>query len=195
MFSNASLGIDLGYDGVSLNDNTIPPDQDDGPNNLQNFPQLTSRVTAATTVVNGTLRSTPSTNFRIEFFSNTLADPTGFGEGELFLGSVDVLTDASGTAAIVFNAGVVVPADRSITATATRLDAGDNPIETSEFSGGIGGLPCSTVVTNTADVGAGSLREAITCSNFTPGMDTISFNIPGAGLHTIAPQSAASRDP
>jgi CSLREA domain-containing protein len=42
-------------------------------------------------------------------------------------------------------------------------------------------------VTNTADSGAGSLRQAILDANANPGGDTISFNIPGAGVHTITP--------
>jgi hypothetical protein len=46
----------------------------------------------------------------------------------------------------------------------------------------------SFVVTNTNDAGAGSLRQAILDANATPGADSISFNIPGAGVvHTIAP--------
>ncbi len=44
-------------------------------------------------------------------------------------------------------------------------------------------------VTNTNDTGAGSLRQAIDDANATPGADTITFNIPGAGVHTITPQS------
>ncbi|MEX0879781.1 MAG: IPT/TIG domain-containing protein [Thermoanaerobaculia bacterium] len=44
-------------------------------------------------------------------------------------------------------------------------------------------------VTNTNDSGAGSLRQAILDANATPGADTISFNIPGAGVHTITPAS------
>jgi len=42
-------------------------------------------------------------------------------------------------------------------------------------------------VTNTNDSGAGSLRQAILDANATPGADTIAFNIPGAGPHTIQP--------
>lgn len=45
-------------------------------------------------------------------------------------------------------------------------------------------------VTNTADSGFGSLRAAIDCSNFTAEVQTIDFNIPGAGTHTIQPGSA-----
>ena len=42
-------------------------------------------------------------------------------------------------------------------------------------------------VTNTNDSGAGSLRQAILDANGALGTDTIAFNIPGAGVHTIAP--------
>jgi CSLREA domain-containing protein len=42
-------------------------------------------------------------------------------------------------------------------------------------------------VTNTNDAGAGSLRQAILDANANPGPDNISFNISGAGLHTIKP--------
>jgi len=42
-------------------------------------------------------------------------------------------------------------------------------------------------VTNTNDSGAGSLRQAIGDANANLGLDTIAFNIPGAGIHAIAP--------
>ncbi len=42
-------------------------------------------------------------------------------------------------------------------------------------------------VTSTADSGAGSLRQAIDDANANVGLDTIAFNIPGAGVQTIAP--------
>ena len=45
----------------------------------------------------------------------------------------------------------------------------------------------SFTVTNTNDSGAGSLRQAILDANATPAADTITFNIPGAGVHTISP--------
>ena len=49
---------------------------------------------------------------------------------------------------------------------------------------------CSLTVTNTLDSGTGSLRDAIICANTIVGTDTIDFNIPGAGPHTIQPASA-----
>lgn len=45
-------------------------------------------------------------------------------------------------------------------------------------------------VTTTADSGAGSLRQALLDANGHAGMDTIAFDIPGTGVHTIKPQSA-----
>ena len=42
-------------------------------------------------------------------------------------------------------------------------------------------------VINTDDTGTGSLRQAITDANNRFGLDTIAFNIPGTGVHTITP--------
>ena len=42
-------------------------------------------------------------------------------------------------------------------------------------------------VINTSDSGAGSLRQAISDANGNSGADTIAFNIPGSGAHTISP--------
>jgi hypothetical protein len=49
------------------------------------------------------------------------------------------------------------------------------------------------IVINTNDTGAGCLRTAIDSANLHAGMDTIAFNIPGAGVHTISPQSQLSK--
>lgn len=42
------------------------------------------------------------------------------------------------------------------------------------------------LVTTADDAGPGSLRSAILTANATPGFDTIAFDIPGAGVHSIA---------
>lgn len=125
--SNGTLGIDLGGDGVTPND---AGDADTGANNLQNYPVLSSAGTSGnTTLVSGTLNSTPNTQFRIEFFSNAACDPSGFGEGQFFMGSQSVTTDASGNATINFNPSFTVSAGQFITSTAT-----DPSGNTSEFS-------------------------------------------------------------
>jgi len=125
IFSNTGLGIDLGPDGVTPND---AGDGDTGANNLQNFPVI-SLATSGSTAVQGTLNSTPSTQFVLHFSSNTSCDGSGNGEGESFLGSTTVMTNASGNASFTVAFPQTVPPGRFITATAT--DPGGN---TSEFS-------------------------------------------------------------
>ena len=112
----AGLGIDLFGDGLTPND---AGDADTGPNDLQNFPVLTSaNFNAGTAAVSGTLNSAVSTQYRIEFFSNTSCDPTGYGEGQTFLSAMSVTTNGSGNATINTNlAGVQL--GQYITATAT----------------------------------------------------------------------------
>ena len=175
------IGIDLGNDVVTPND---PGDADTGPNNLQNFPVLTSATVAGSTLtVLGTLNSTANTAFRLEFFSNAACDPTGNGDGDTFLGSLPVTTDGAGN--VSFTASLpAVSAGQAITSTAT--DPANN---TSEFSTcrTVPGQPQTFTVTNTNDSGAGSFRQAILDANAgVTSVDTIRFNIPGTGLHTIA---------
>jgi len=123
---NGGLGIDLGSDGVTPNDTC---DADTGPNHGQNSPVLSSVASdAISTVIQGGLDSLPTTTFSIEFFSSPSCDPSGYGEGQRFLGSTTVTTDGSCNAA--FNVTFPVnTAGQVITATAT-----DPAGNTSEFS-------------------------------------------------------------
>jgi hypothetical protein len=52
------------------------------------------------------------------------------------------------------------------------------------------GVPCKCLVTSKFDIGPGTLREAINCSNTLAGKDTIRFQLPGAAPHLIEPVSA-----
>ncbi len=189
IFSNFGPGIDLGTDGFTANDvppASDPPDQDTGANGLQNTPILTSVTdTGGGTDIVGTLQSTPSSNFRIEFFANRNrnfdADPSGmFTGGEAFLGFVDVITNAAGVANFTAPMPSLPSGMPYVSATATDTsDNGGSPLNnTSEFSPvAVLGGP-SFVVTNTSDIGPGSLREAIVNANLIAGTQTVSFNIP-----------------
>ncbi len=127
IFSNAGLGIDLGTPGVTANDAT---DSDIGPNNLQNFPVLTSVISLGnSTTIQGSLKSTPNTAFQIDFYSNAALDASGHGEGGLFFNTTSVNTDGNGNATINVTFPAALGAGRIVTATAT--DANGN---TSEFS-------------------------------------------------------------
>lgn len=126
IYANGGLGIDLNRDGVTLNDTSDP---DAGPNNFQNFPIMRFVVNSGSNVqVNGLFNGTPNTMFHFEFFRNDAFDPTGFGEGQVWFGSADVSTPATGSFAFSINFQSPVPA-QNVTVTAT--DANGN---TSEFS-------------------------------------------------------------
>jgi hypothetical protein len=139
IFSNAGLGIDLGANGITANDND---DLDAGANNLQNFPVITSATrsnTTGLTTISGTFNSTPSrNNFFIQCFV-ALPDPSGHGEGLIPAGEDDdVATDDNGDGS--FTCGSFVPQPgQTVTATATALRqfVGD----TSEFSQIVGVTP------------------------------------------------------
>ena len=90
-----------------------------GGNGNQAAPVLTSAViNSGTTAIDGTLTSTPNTNFIVQFFSNAACDPSGSGEGQTFLGTINVTTNAGGTTPVALVAGNI-PAGQVITATAT----------------------------------------------------------------------------
>jgi CSLREA domain-containing protein len=136
--SNGGLGIDLRVPiGVTAND---PGDADRGPNELQNYPVLTS---ATGNTIAGTLSSAANRSFRLEFFASSEADPSGHGEGERFLGATAVTTNGSGNASFTFISPTSF-AGQFVTATAT--DPANN---TSEFSGALfvaGQVPSPTLV-------------------------------------------------
>src|SRR5206468_1561882 len=63
----------------------------------KNFPVLDIPVTTPTqTTLTGTLDSTVGGTFRLEFFANTLADPSAFGEGQTFLGALTITDGGAG---------------------------------------------------------------------------------------------------
>lgn len=98
-------------------------DIDRGANNRQNFPQLTFvEFGSDTTIVTGVLNSVSSASYRIEFFANEAPHPSGFGEGEFYLGFTNVTTDFNGTATYQVTFPGVLLSQSYITATATDAD-------------------------------------------------------------------------
>jgi len=89
-------------------------------------------ATALPTTTGATLTGTltkPTGTYRVEFFANTTQDTSLQGEGEIFLGFKDITVDASGTAAVTFDATAVGLTGKYITATVT-----DAAGSTSEFA-------------------------------------------------------------
>ena len=202
--SNGGLGIDLGDDGVTAND--AAPDADTGPNNLQNYPVLTAAMTNGLGTFAdfaGSLDSAASATYRIEFFASTAADPSGFGEGQRYLGFTNVTTDGAGTVTFGVTLAASLAAGELVTATATNSTNND----TSEFSAAILAYSelvvtttednvdgtttnVSTLIAHPGSDGRISLREAIAATNATAPLNIIRFGIPPAGPKTIVLGSA-----
>ena len=132
----STLGIDLGNLGGFGQGGLTPNDLGDadiGPNLNQNFPLLSSAVSAGgNTTIDGVLNSTANTQFAIDFYVNDscVGRPQDFLQGRTYIGTANVTTNGSGDATIhaVFP-GVVLAAGEKVSATATDPDG-----NTSEFS-------------------------------------------------------------
>jgi hypothetical protein len=105
-----------------------------GGNDRLPFPILISATSdGSSTSITGLLLSTPDTAFTLELFANSISNPSGFGEGEQFLGATTVTTDQHGLAMFTVAFPVAVPSGEFIAATATDPDN-----NTSAFSNCVG---------------------------------------------------------
>lgn len=131
IYGNANLGIDLGGTGAVLANH--PGQAQNVPNHNQNYPVVTAAVSNATsgTTIEASLSALPNQTYTIEFFSSPAADPSGYGQGETYIGSTTVTTDQNGFAKFFTSnfPSVVLSGGQFISATAT-----DSQGNTSEFS-------------------------------------------------------------
>lgn len=122
IYANGWLGIDLDDDGVTMND---AGDPDQGANQQLNMPVLTNAIwSAGITTVTGTVDIGPAPTTAVVEIFKASSDPTGYGEGAVYLGSTSPLASGAWSCSV---AGLV-PGDN---VTATVTDASGN---TSEFS-------------------------------------------------------------
>lgn len=134
IFNNGALGIDLQHpselpNGVNTNDFSDP---DTGPNGLQNYPEITFAQQGVTANIVATLNTAPNSalGYAVDFFSSPTCDPTGYGEGQTYLGSVPTNpTDANGDTGTFNFVPTSLTPGHFVTATAT-----DSLGNTSEFS-------------------------------------------------------------
>lgn len=127
IWRNGGLGIDLGGSGVTPNDAL---DGDVGPNQLQNYPILASvQAVGGEHVLKGSLSSRANMTYTLEFFANRHCDPSGFGEGEIPVARVGVVTGGDGWAGFTFTTTMTFTHPVSFTLTAT-----DPNHNSSEFS-------------------------------------------------------------
>jgi CSLREA domain-containing protein len=113
-----NLGIRLNANGAST-----------GNNNQQSPTVSFASVSGSGTVVNGSLTATANQNYTLEFFSNDACSPSGQGEGQTYIGTYNVTTDASGTVSFTTPVLGASGLGKIVTATATHATNG-----TSRFS-------------------------------------------------------------
>src|SRR3954453_3270600 len=130
IYSNGGIGIDLNGDGPTTND-IGDKDADTGPNGLQNYPILTVFYAGngGTDIhLNFRFSSKPSTTYHFEFFTNDGYDPSGFGQGQTWVKSLDLTTYDDGRFGVGSAFQTAVPVQH-LTMTVTDPDG-----NTSEFS-------------------------------------------------------------
>ena len=104
------------------------------------------------------------------------------------LGTLADGASATVTAVVTAPPQPTIQVSASVAATEFDLGPTDN-VDTASTT--VDSMPFVFQVTNTNDGGPGSLREALLRANLNVGhVDTVTFDIPGAGPHTIQPLSA-----
>ena len=185
IFNNGALGIDLvapnETGGIVTPNDLQDVDASDGSSNyLTNVPNLETAVISGTNLqVSGSINARPNSSYRIEFFANADDDASGSGEGEVFLGFVNVTTGADGNATIPaqsFPAGSLT-AGSYISATATNEGPGAETGSTSEFS---------TAILVTGGETSGTPSASIN--------DVVVLESAGVAVFTVSLSRASSRD-
>ena len=187
---NSELGIDLtGMDtpfspninvGVTPNDSGDP---DESSNHYMNFPVINSATKGSGEVTvnyNLDINSAESgaTGYNVAFYASTAADPSGYGEGEIYLGSDTVAGDVTGKSKTLSLPGSV-PSDYYITAVTTMTDASSDGFgHSSEFS--------AAIAATTATPGGGGSGGSGSSSNSSSGTSSDGLSDTGDNTRLIA---------
>jgi CSLREA domain-containing protein len=170
IYDNLGLGMSYDANNDTLNDAL---DIDSGGNDHLNHPDNFEYVESGSDTNLTYTLDVPAGDYRIEFFSNTAADPSGYGEGETYLGFQNVTTTGTGSQDFAHTlTGVSIP---NISATATFIDE-DQPSGfgyTSAFSAiaaAEADMSLTKSLLNPQDVEVGAhLNYQLTATNNGPG--------------------------
>ncbi len=156
---NLDLGIDLGRDGIDVND---PGDLDGDANERQNYPIL--EAAQGSQVITARLDSQANTAYSIDVYANPTCDPLGNGEGQVYLTQVSAATNNAGQVTFLIDLTGMASDGDGITATAT-----DPTGNTSEFSNcALFGIAPTPTPTATATPTATSLPSSTPTATATP---------------------------
>lgn len=164
IYDNGLLGIDLRFDsatpGVTENNACVAGA---GANGCQPFPTIAAAA-GGSVAVRGTLTAEPNASYRIELFANAAPDPSGNGEGQRLIGTLDVATDSGGFAEWMYaDPGGVLGDGEHVAATATSFAPGDAPLSTSEFSDAVPAPTCDLAGDGAANTLGGGEGAEIIC--------------------------------
>jgi uncharacterized repeat protein (TIGR01451 family) len=185
---DGSLGNQILANSIFL-DGGIGIDLINGGNNLQPAPSIDSVTdTNGSVTITWSLVSpnTPNTPFHLEFFSSSVADPSGSGPGQFFLTSISVTTDNGGQAKGTLVLSGLSASAPFLTATATDM----NGANTSQFSAAavlpLADLAVTTSVDNPAPLVGQTIQYTVTVTN-NGGPD----NATGVSLSHVLPSGLA----
>lgn len=144
--------------GPTLND---PGDNDLGPNNYINFPVINSATQDGTKLklnLDLDAKDSPTNQYRVEVFANDTADPSGYGEGQTFLGFANLSPGSNQAVELTLpNTANLTGKVLSTTTTAVDSTTSSGFGSTSEFSKvanvDIISLPKADATTALADTG------------------------------------------
>ncbi|MFN3342609.1 MAG: gliding motility-associated C-terminal domain-containing protein [Flavobacteriales bacterium] len=134
ILNNSGLGIDLGAVGVTPNDLN---DADAGANTLINFADnFLSTQCGTGTAIAGEFYGIAGNTYRIDFYQVPGAgqDPSGHGEGNLWLGSSNITVTTTGYTFFSYFHATLLTTGTIVTATVSKFVAAGGYFETSEFS-------------------------------------------------------------
>ncbi|HEV2329278.1 MAG TPA: M12 family metallopeptidase [Verrucomicrobiae bacterium] len=114
IYANTWEGIDLdGFPGNHVGFEA-------GPDDWQNYPVITNAFGyAGSTIIQGNFNSLPNDAYYIDFYANLADGPSGYGEGQVFIGTAFVTTNGAGNALFAFTNNSANYSGQYISATAT----------------------------------------------------------------------------
>lgn len=154
------------------------PSEDDDPKNTIMLSAAYSAVSSESLLVIHDNRVSVIRMLRNDIFS-TVSDAMPKGDDELSAVSTTSQIDGGAVAALAISLNSDALSDIVMTGPAEK-----------PLSVLMSQAQTTFTVTNANDSGPGSLRQAILDANSNPGLDSVSFNIPGSGVRTISPLSA-----
>lgn len=140
IYNNIGIGIDLAIgsagDGVTANDIN---DSDSGANQYLNYPENITFLLNGSNIDCFFDLDVPIGDYRVEFFKNSMADPSGHGEGEIWIASANIYHSGAGTANFSGSFTPPIPLFENDILAMTITECTDGTctafVETSEFSG------------------------------------------------------------